>query len=199
LTCRYTIGVEGGSTVHDPDGSIWEKGIDFVKNNPNASFEEIEKAVFPNMDGNLQLIAISPRHLEACLTRTCQILIEGTYNGILEANKHYILLKADFSNLDEVFEKMQDENLRKQIVHQCYEDIVLSKKYSYRQFVNYILEESLKVKKKSTKNSFKDILTYYYWSIPKEIRQNLDWWIWQSQHQIIKVFKKIGLHKIFRR
>ena len=32
-------------------------------------------------DGKLQLHAISPRHIEACATRTCQVLVEGDLMG----------------------------------------------------------------------------------------------------------------------
>ena len=143
LRCKYFIGVEGGSTVHDPDGEIWTKGSDYVKKNPKASFEEIEKACFPGMDGNLQLIVISPRHLECCVTRTCQVLIEGAYNGILQPGKHYIELKKDFSNLDEVVEIIKKDELRKSIVEQAYTDIVLSGKYSYRNFVKEVIALSI--------------------------------------------------------
>ena len=116
LKCKYFIGVEGGSTIIDPDGSIWKKGDEFTKNNPDASFTEVEKACFPNMDGNLNLIVLSPRHLEACFTNTCQVLIEGDYNGILNPHEHYIPLKKDFSNIDDVLVSISNDNLRENIV-----------------------------------------------------------------------------------
>jgi len=133
--CRFFIGVEGGSTVIDPEGEIWKKGEKFVNENTGATFEEIEKNVFPGMDGNLGLIAISPRHLEAVATKTCQVLVEGSYNNILEANKHYIPVKRDFSNLDEVFGKMRDKELCSKMVDTAYADIVASGRFGYRQFL----------------------------------------------------------------
>jgi hypothetical protein len=139
LQCKYFIGVEGGSTILDPKGEIWEKGNEFVRKNPNASFEEIEKECFPGMDGNLRIIALSPRHLETCITNTCQVLIEGEYDGALTAGRNYIELKADFSNLDEVLVKMKDEELRKKIVKQTYEDVVASGKYSYSAFSKFVI------------------------------------------------------------
>jgi hypothetical protein len=142
-SCKYFIGVEGGSTIIDRDGDIWKKGNEFVELNPKAGFEEFEKACFPGMDGNLGLIALSPRHLEACATKTCQVLIEGKYNNILKPGIHYIEVKKDFSNLDEVFSKMKDEGLRKKIVEKAYEDIVKSGKYSYRGYTGHIIKTSL--------------------------------------------------------
>lgn len=143
LSCKYFIGLEGGSTVIDPLGDIWIKGNAYVKEHPNATFEEIEQNVFPGMDGNLQLIAISPRHLECCITRTCQILMEGNYNGILQAGRHYIELKKDYSNIEEVLNTLSDETRRLNIVENAYNDIVASGKYNYNAFVAFVLKTSI--------------------------------------------------------
>ena len=143
LRCKYFIGLEGGSTVIDPDGSIWAKGTAYMQEHPGAGFEEVEAAVFPGMDGNLNLIAISPRHLECCITRTAQVLMEGDYNGILKAGEHYIELKKDYSNLDEVFRLMQDESLRQTLTENAYRDIVDSRRYHYESFVAYVLNDAI--------------------------------------------------------
>ncbi len=144
-SCKYFIGVEGGSTIIDRDGKIWEKGSDFQKQHPEASFLEFEKNCFEDMDGNLGLVAISPRHLEACAAKTCQVLIEGSYNDILIPHKHFIELKKDFSNLDDVFTKMKDESLRKQIINRAYNDIVESGKYSYAGYTNLVINKSINI------------------------------------------------------
>ncbi len=157
MSCKYFIGVEGGATVIDPDGSIWKKGVEYEKGNPNASFSEFEEKCFPGMDGNLHLIAISPRHLEACTTKTCQILVEGRYDGILEANKHYIELKADFSNLNEVLDIVKEDKLRQEITDCAYRDIVASGYYSYRKFVGFIMATALS-EKVFSKDNFNDRL-----------------------------------------
>jgi hypothetical protein len=142
-TCRFFIGAEGGSTVIDPDGSIFKKGIEYERSNPNASFNDFEKNCFPEMDGNLGLIAISPRHLEACAAKTCQVLVEGDYNGVLKPGLHYIEVKKDFSNLKEVFQKMKDDKLRKNIIEVAYTDIVASGKYSYTGYTDLILKATV--------------------------------------------------------
>ncbi len=146
-SCKYFIGVEGGSTVIDPDGEIFKKGSEYQKQNPNASFEMFEQHCFAGMNGNLGLIAISPRHLEACITKTCQVLIEGEYNGVLKPHIHYIEVKKDFSNLEQVFELMKDDKLRISIVNRAYQDIVESGHYSYLNYTKFIIEKSLATKK----------------------------------------------------
>ncbi|MCH7534963.1 MAG: hypothetical protein IH948_04340 [Bacteroidetes bacterium] len=140
LKCKYFIGVEGGSTILDPDGEIHLKGSKYIRQNPEATFGEIEKECFEGMDGNVWYIALSPKHLEACITDTCQVLISGEYGGVLKPNVHYIPLNSDFSNLDEVLEKMEDEDLRKRIVKNARIDLVESGKYSFRVQVETIFD-----------------------------------------------------------
>ena len=63
LRCQCFIGVEGGSSLLDEKGEIFHRVKAFTEKKPGSSFEEIEKACFPGMDGNLSLFALSPRHL----------------------------------------------------------------------------------------------------------------------------------------
>ena len=91
----------------------------------------------------LQLFAISPRHLEACATKTCQVLVEGSYNGILTAGEHFIELKKDFSNIHLVLDKIKEDKQREHIVNRAYKDIVQSGKYSYNNFVKDVMDVTL--------------------------------------------------------
>jgi len=160
LQCRYTIAIEGGASILDHDGSIRRKTEDFLDKNPQASFEEVEKACFPGKDGELNYMAISPKHLEACATKTCQILVEGDYNGILKPGLHYIELKRDFSNLDEVLHVVKEDRLRSQITQNAFRDIVESGKYNYRTFVNDVLTSVLSDQQQ--KNSSGILVTLVY-------------------------------------
>ncbi|MBK9283213.1 MAG: hypothetical protein IPM51_02730 [Sphingobacteriaceae bacterium] len=139
LNCKYTLGVESGTCLHDPDGQIWKCGSEFLMRNPQATFEEIENHCFKGKDGSIHFMAISPRHLEACLTKTCQVLTEGEYNGILKPNIHYIELKEDFSNLNEVLLLLKDEKLRKEITENAYQKIVESNEFTYQKYTQNVL------------------------------------------------------------
>jgi hypothetical protein len=138
---KYTIGLEGGASVLDWDGTIRVNTLEYVERHPQASFEEIEAACFPGLDGQFALFALSPRHLEACATRTCQILIEGNYNGVLLPWRHYLPLKRDMSNLFEILEIARQDSKRESIVETAYQDIVVSGRYTYNAFVQFILAE----------------------------------------------------------
>jgi hypothetical protein len=135
---RYTIGIEGGASILDREGRFKEATEAYLREHPNASFDEIERECFPGEDGKLRLFAISPRHLEACATRTCQVLVEGDYNGILRPGEHYIELRRDLSNLEQVLDLMADDSERAAITERAYRDVVASGRYSYRSYVREI-------------------------------------------------------------
>ena len=162
-SCRYTLGVEGGSRILDWDGSILAAVSEHLKKKPDATFDDLATACVPvGREGEINVVAISPRHLEACLTRTVQILVEGDYNGVLRPHEHYIPLKADFSNLAEVFERMKDEAARFNIAEAAFEHVVASGRYTYRSMVQRVLTEAISGRfphKKSRANDFLMIST----------------------------------------
>lgn len=139
LRCRYTIGVEGGASLLDWDGTIRARTQAYLEFHPNADFEEVEAACFPGRDGSLRLYALSPRQLEAAATRTGQILVEGEYNGVLVPRVHYIPIRRDLGDVEAAFNEAEDENRRLEMVEAAYRDVVSSGKYNYRIFVGKVL------------------------------------------------------------
>lgn len=135
---RYTIGIEGGASVLDRDGAFKEATEAYLREHPGAPFEEIEAACFPGEDGRIELFALSPRHLEACATRTCQLLVEGDYNGILKPGEHYLELRRDLSNLGDVLDRLGDDAERAAIVERAHRDVVASGRCGYRAYVREI-------------------------------------------------------------
>jgi hypothetical protein len=63
------------------------------------------------------------------------VLVRGEYNGVLEADRHYIPLEPDFSNLDEVLETMRRDDRRAAIAEAAFEDVVGGGRWTYRGFV----------------------------------------------------------------
>ncbi len=142
LRCRTTLGVEGGASVLDRDGSICKRTRAYQQQHPGASFEEVREACFPGEDGSLSLFAIGPRHLEACATRTCQLLVEGSYQGVLRAGEDYLPIARDFSNLRQVLETSKDDALVRRIADNAWNRVVASGRYTYRGFVRAV-EQSI--------------------------------------------------------
>lgn len=141
MRCRTTPGVEGGASVCDTNGEIKQMVEAYLEHHPNATFEETRAACFPDRDGSFRLSCLSPRHLEACLTRTCQVLVRGKFNGILHADRHYIPLEPDWSNIDEVMAKIKDRQLVEDTARRAYEDVAKNPIVSYRHFVRTIEDE----------------------------------------------------------
>jgi hypothetical protein len=142
LRAKYTLGVEGGASILDRDGTITRATISYLGSHPEATFEQVESACFPNVDGNLEYFALSPRHLEACATRTCQVLVAGCYNGVLVPDVHYLEVKPDFSNIDDVLNRMRNEEERLAMTDRAYRDVVKSGAYDYAHFVARVLRDS---------------------------------------------------------
>lgn len=173
LSCKAFLGCEGGSSLLDSKGAISRKVNNYVKEYPDASFAEIEKNCFPGLDYNISCFAVSPRHFEAAMCKTLQILVEGEYGGALVPWRHYIPLKKDFSNYKEVLDILKNEEKCQEIIDIAYEEVVLSGKYTYRQFVeNVIVDIQTNVKKNRKAgflyNLFGRILNYRnknYWRI----------------------------------
>lgn len=154
LRCKYIPGVEGGCRILDWDGSRMESISSFLSKTPDATYDDILRVVDKtNREGEIEVKAISPRHLEACLTKTCQVLIEGKYNGILKPWTHYIPLKENFSNFEEVIDIILEDKLREDIVNKAYEDIVISGSYTYRSFVEKVLG-AIESSEQNNMNSF---------------------------------------------
>jgi hypothetical protein len=138
--CRAVLGCEGGASLLDPTGEIHLNVDRYLKNNPDATFEEVEKKYFPQQDFNIHLFTLSPRHFECAITKTCQILLEGDYGGIFVPGIHYIELKKDYSNIDQVIEKLSNKEYCARIADNAYGDIVESEKYTYKIFANQVIE-----------------------------------------------------------
>jgi hypothetical protein len=88
---------------------------------------------------------ISPRHFEAAILRVCQILFEGQYAGIMQPMVHYLPLKKDFSNFEEVIRLFRDPQFCHAITENAYRDLILSGRYTYQLLVektDRILEEN---------------------------------------------------------
>lgn len=132
---RSTLGTESGSNVFDFDGSLKSKVSHFEKNNPGAAFEEIARYCLAEQEGVVCMNQISPKIFEAIRLRTVLVLFEGEYSGVVKPDLHYLPLKKDFSNLRDIFDKLQDIEFIEKITQRAYIDIVASGKYSYRSFI----------------------------------------------------------------
>jgi hypothetical protein len=137
-SCRATIGSRGGASAADPDGSTKAKCLAYLEEHPNAPYDEVKAACFPDTVDTYRFDAISPRLFEAASTRTCQVLIRDDYLG-LEAYEDYIPLEEDFSNLAEVFELLRNDDAVVRMTESAHGKLIASDRFGYGSFVREVL------------------------------------------------------------
>ena len=135
MSCRAVLGTESGASITDIDGSIEAAVKDYLRDHPQADFEEVQRVVLAPHEGNAPVVAISPRAFEAAALRTAQILFPGKYSGILEPWVHYLPLERDFSNLDDVVRYLRDDPFIETMIETAHRDLVRSGAFSYRTFI----------------------------------------------------------------
>jgi len=133
--CRGFLGVEAGVSVFDLDDSVRHTCEELLRRNPEMTFEDVEQRALAPYEGNVFYRTISPRHFEAAAFKVCQILFEGSYTGILQPMVHFIPLKKDFSNFDEVVRLFKDNSVRQTLTENAYRDLIASGRFSYREFI----------------------------------------------------------------
>lgn len=133
--CKSVIGTEGGVSLFDLDDKARLQCSEILKIEPNISFDEIWHRILKEKDHNVSYRTITPRNFEAIGTSTAQILFEGEYSGVLVPWKHYLPLKKDFSNFDEIIKILQDGHMLESINSNAYRDIIDSGDYSYKCFI----------------------------------------------------------------
>ncbi|GAA0599811.1 hypothetical protein [Caenispirillum bisanense] len=138
--CKYVVGAEGGLSIWDPYGDICDRIDAYLADHPGASFEEVEAACFPGEDGKHVFPGFTPRILEAAMCGCGQILVEGEYLGVLKPYEHYIPLKKDGSNLDEVFEIIKDEEAAQRRIDATYRILVENPRFRYSHLVNTVFD-----------------------------------------------------------
>jgi len=137
-SCRAVLGTESSISVFDFTGEIEQNCLNFEARHPNATFDEVSKRFFGEVDGTLTISVISPRCFEAAALKTLMILHPGDYSGRLSPWQHYVPLNEDFSNIDEVVTVLRDHVLAQEIVDRAYDEVALAPDNSYGAMVQEV-------------------------------------------------------------
>lgn len=141
--CRAVLGVEAGVSIFDIDNVVYPQYERMMAENPKLTFEEVYERLLHPYEDNIFYRTISPRHFETAALRVTQILFEGKYSGIMQPMVHYIPLKKDFSNFDDVIRMFKDKSLRRELTENAYRDLIASGRYSYQRFIESFDQELL--------------------------------------------------------
>jgi len=133
-SCRCVLGTESGASVFDFTGEIEANVKKHLKKHPDATFEETRELFFKDKEGLISLNQISPRVFESIACGCGLVLFEGRYSDVVVPDRHFIPLKKDFSNVDEVISKIEDKGLVREMALNAFNEIIVPGTYSYRAF-----------------------------------------------------------------
>ncbi len=133
--CRGLLGTESGASCVDLEDEVREEYDRLSAGGREVTVEELERGALGRWDGKVQLRTTASRHFEAAALRTCQVMYDGHYSGALKPMEHYIPLKKDFSNFDQVLEQFGDPEVRRTITDNAYRDLIASGEHSYERFI----------------------------------------------------------------
>ena len=135
---KVTLASESGCKIFDENEVIKKKINEKIKINPEYTYEQACVDFKLNEMEKYRACEISPKMFEAIALGTVLIMYPGRYRDILISNVHYIELKKDFSNIEEVMKKIHDDDYLQTMADTAYKDIVESGKYSYKTFINKV-------------------------------------------------------------
>lgn len=135
-SCKAMLGVESGASVFDFTGEI-QRAVDAHNaKNPNVSFEDLQNLYFAHLEGQIILNQVSPRCFEAAALRTLMVLYEGEYSGRLVAGRHYVSLRKDHSNHQDVVAIIKDEKRAQKIIDAAYKEVACNPDNTFLAFVS---------------------------------------------------------------
>jgi hypothetical protein len=134
--CRAVLGVEAGTSIFDLEDRVRRDCEKALADDPRLSFDDISSRILKPWEGNIYYRTISTRHFEAAAFKSCQILTEGKYSSIMQPMVHYLPLRKDFSNFEDVICLFRDRSLRQKLAGNAYRDLIASGKYSYKAFID---------------------------------------------------------------
>jgi hypothetical protein len=98
-----------------------------------ADFAEIHARFFAGRPrAPVYAKCISSRHFDAVGTKTVQIMFPGRYNGILDADRHYLALQPDFSNIEAVMARFRDPTERARVAEAAHAHVMGAHTYAHR-------------------------------------------------------------------
>lgn len=136
---RAILGSNSGSSIRLKDESIARKINEYQLKNPNASVKEVELNTLSADDRNKNYTAISPRNIEAAILGTLQILVDGSYSGIMKADDHYIPIDEDCKNIRQILNMLKDEASCSRIIDSCRSRIIKTKELNVENLIQSVL------------------------------------------------------------
>jgi hypothetical protein len=136
--CRATLASESGCNIFDYDGALKLQIEEALDADPSLTFEQVHARYLASQETDAIMNQISPRVFEAVAMRTGLVLFEGDYSGVIRPHEHFIPLKKDFSNVDEVLARVKDDACLAPMIDRAYRSVIGSGEFTYEKFVRQV-------------------------------------------------------------
>jgi hypothetical protein len=103
--CRVMLGSPSGANVFDFDGSLHKRLVALYR--PGLRYGEVRDEILAHAVP-FDMGQVSARIYEAVAFGTALALVRGNYSGVLEPDEHYVPIEPDYSNVDQVLERILD-------------------------------------------------------------------------------------------
>ncbi|KFC63898.1 hypothetical protein FG93_05407 [Bosea sp. LC85] len=137
--CQAMLGSESGCNVFDFDGSIAKRFHEMAAANGGIapSYEQFKPFVAAR-EAEIEMGQISPRIFECAIMRTPMVLFNGRYSDAIKPDEHYLSLEKDFSNVDQILERLKDIPALEAMTQRAFDHLVASGSFTYRAFCTRI-------------------------------------------------------------
>ena len=121
---KVTLASECGCKIFDETEELIKKIDEKLKINSNYSYKDAEKDFCLKELEKYKACEVSPKMFEAVCLGTVLVMYPGNYAGIFKKDIHYIELQKDFSNIEDVMRKINDDDFLQNMADRVYKDIV---------------------------------------------------------------------------
>ncbi len=167
---RCVLGSLSGSSNLIRNHAVTDRISAYRMSHPSVTDDEIISQCVPTEDTSQIYEAISPRVIEAGLLRATQLLVPGSYSGILKEYEDYFPVKGDLlkggtviSNKEEIVELLRSHSLQEKINTHCKETLLQSSQIHLSNFFADVFFECNALSKAQAKksNAFSAMKTKY--------------------------------------
>ncbi len=138
---KSCLATPSGSSLLDKRGETKERIRAYQSGKNSVTFEEVYMKFLKHEEKGMIYSAISPRNLEAALSKTLQIATAGEYSGLMDADEDYVLLNEDYSNIEQVLQICSCKKTRDLITQRYKEKILDCKELRLSHALSTILTE----------------------------------------------------------
>ena len=130
-SCRGVLGSPTGADIFDWHGDLQQREVAFREQRPEATYNDFISEIGAQ-PVSFETGQLSPRVFEATLTKTPLVMIRSGYSGVINAEEHYLPVEPDFSNIDQVLDRMMDLDALTAMAQRAYVRLIESSDFTFK-------------------------------------------------------------------